>query len=174
MPEHASKVSVDDELMFGRVSISNGGTNGSIKSVGNHVLANVNQSLGTGATAPFALACGTLATNSLYNAVQVNLAGGTGVTAIAKNGNTIVSQNSNPLSPFSMVLNVGETMRVTCTTVPTATYGCWTGRGPTHRILLALFNLGKSPESSGIPDRMPRLAAVGMRRSQATASQLCW
>jgi hypothetical protein len=75
MPEYASRVSVDDELMFGRVSISNGGTNGSIKSVGNHVLANVNQLLGIGATAPLTLACGTLATNSLYNAVQVNLVG---------------------------------------------------------------------------------------------------
>jgi hypothetical protein len=57
--------------------------------------------------------------------VQVNLVGGTGVTAIAKNGNTIISQTSNPLSPFSMVLNVGGTMRVTCTTTPTAAYAAF-------------------------------------------------
>jgi hypothetical protein len=109
----------------GSTSVFSGAGNLNIKTTGNHVLASDNQSIGTGNTSPFTLACGSLATNTLYNAVQVNLAGGTGVTAIAKNGNSIITQASAPLSPFSMVLNVGETLQLTCTTVPTATYAAF-------------------------------------------------
>ena len=51
-----------------------------------------------------------------------------GVTPLAlacKNGNAIISQPSAALSPFSLLLNVGDTMQVTCTTVPSATYAAF-------------------------------------------------
>lgn len=100
-----------------------GASNTNIQTSGNSTVGTV--TLGTSTTAPFTLACGTLETNGLINAVQVNLVGGTGVTAIAKNGNTIISQASAALTPFSMILNPGETMLVTCSAVPTATYAAF-------------------------------------------------
>jgi hypothetical protein len=57
--------------------------------------------------------------------VEVSLFGGAGVTAVAKNGRPIISQASAALSPFSLLLNVGDTMQVTCTTVPSATYAAF-------------------------------------------------
>jgi hypothetical protein len=109
----------------GSTSITSGNSNAGVKSTGNQTLTSDSQSLGTGTPSPFTLACGKLKTNNLYNAVQVNLVGGTGVTAIAMNGSTIINQSSAALTPFSMVLNPGETMQVTCSTVPTATYAAF-------------------------------------------------
>jgi hypothetical protein len=109
----------------GATSILLGSGNSNVKATGNHILGSDNQTLGTSSTTPFALACGRPATNTLYNAVEVSLFGGAGVTAVAKNGRPIISQASAALSPFSLLLNVGDTMQVTCTTVPSATYAAF-------------------------------------------------
>jgi hypothetical protein len=53
------------------------------------------------------------------------LFGGAGVTAVAKNGRPVISQPSAALSPFSLLLNVGDTIQVTCTTAPSATYAAF-------------------------------------------------
>jgi hypothetical protein len=109
----------------GATSIFLGSGNSNVKATGNHILGSDNQTLGTSSTTPFALACGKPATNTLYNAVEVSLFGGAGVTAVAKNGSTIISQASAALSPFSLLLNVGDNMQVTCTTAPSATYAAF-------------------------------------------------
>jgi Pectate lyase superfamily protein len=109
----------------GAMSILLGSGNSNVKATGNHILVFDKQTLGTSGTAPFALACGKPATNTLYNAVEVSLFGGAGVTAVAKNGRPIISQPSAALSPFSLLLNVGDTMQVTCGTVPSATYAAF-------------------------------------------------
>jgi hypothetical protein len=109
----------------GAMSILLGPGNSNVKATGNHILVSDKQTLGTSSTPPFALACGRPATNTLYNAVEVSLFGGAGVTAVAKNGRPIISQASAALSPFSLLLNVGDTMQVTCTTVPSATYAAF-------------------------------------------------
>lgn len=107
---------------LGATSIFNGSTNTNIKSSGNHTLTGDGQSLGTGGAAPFTLACGTSQTNNLYNGVEAYLSGGTGVTAVIKNGATVYSQASAALPPFSLVLGVRDTLQITCSTPPTATY----------------------------------------------------
>jgi hypothetical protein len=109
----------------GATSIFLGSGNSNVKATGNHILGSDNQTLGTSSTTPFALACGRPATNTLYDAVEVSLFGGAGETAVAKNGSTIISQTSATLSPFSLLLNVGDNMQVTCTTAPSATYAAF-------------------------------------------------
>ena len=109
----------------GAMSILLGSGNSNVKATGNHILVSDKQTLGTSSTPPFALACGRPATNTLYNAVEVSLFGGAGVTAVAKNGSAIISQPSAALSPFSLLLNVGDTMQVACSTVPSATYAAF-------------------------------------------------
>jgi hypothetical protein len=103
----------------GSASINNGGSNANLVSFGNRVLANDAQTLGTGTTVPFTLACGTLETNTLYNSATGYLFGGTGVTAIAKQGQTYYTQASGTLPLTEITLAPGETMQVTCSTTPT-------------------------------------------------------
>jgi hypothetical protein len=109
----------------GAMSIFLGSGNSNVKATGNHILVFDKQTLGTSNTPPFALACDKPATNTLYNAVEVSLFGGAGVTAVAKNGRPVISQPSAALSPFSLLLNVGDTIQVTCATAPSATYAAF-------------------------------------------------
>lgn len=109
----------------GSTSIFNGGSNGAIRSAGNQALASDSQSLGTTTTAPFTLACGTLETNTLYNALMVGLYGGTGVTTVSKNGTVVANQGSGALTPFSLMLMPGDTMQVACATPPNAAYSAF-------------------------------------------------
>jgi hypothetical protein len=103
----------------GATSLSNGGgSNNNIATKSNLARANDNQALGSGANTPGAVACGTPLKNTLTNAAELYFAGGgTGVTAIQKNGGTIYT-GSGAAPNFSLMLDVGDIMTVQCTTAP--------------------------------------------------------
>lgn len=98
------------------------GSNTNIRTRSNFALASDNQILGTGNSAPGTLACNTPLTNVFANGETVTLFGGTGVTAVARNGASIYTQSSAALPVMTIVLDQGETMQVNCTTVPTANW----------------------------------------------------
>lgn len=73
-----------------------------------------------GASALTAIACGVANTHANPNSIQFNAAGGTGVTAISKNGSTMLSQASAALPNTPIYLDPGDTFTVTCATPPVA------------------------------------------------------
>lgn len=75
-----------------------------------------NTTLGANALAAFV--CGSATTNTNTNQIQFYAGGGTGVTAMLKNGSATLSQVSAPLPNTLVVMDPAETIQFTCTTPP--------------------------------------------------------